>query len=322
MAHLLWDAGARIFAVARLEEALCLRSELPKAEVLLLSPYDTEQDAERIVAAGITATVGSYESGVLLNGIAASRGVICRVHFKFDTGMGRFGFLPQDAQKAAQAAKFLSNLKLCGCFTHLSNSFGKNKKAVLRQFGLFTDCLETLKGAGVFPGMCHIANSNAAILYPKLRLDAVRCGSALLGRVGVKNKPGLKRVGLFKCPICETRWLPAGHNIGYADTFKTKRPTRVAVIPVGYADGVFTEKSRDTFRARDALRCGYHDFLSLFGRGKLYCGIGGKKVPIIGRVGMCCVEADVSDIDCKPGDPAFFDVNPILIDANVRREYV
>lgn len=320
-AHLLWDAGARIFAASRLEEALRIKAELPEAEVLLLTPYNTEEDAEKIISAGITATVGSYETGVLLNGIAEKHGVKCRVHFKFDTGMGRFGFLPQDAEKAAQAAKFLTNLQLVGCFTHLSNSFGK-KKYVYEQFELFKSCLDTLEKAGIDPGMRHIANSNAALLYPDLRLDAVRCGSALLGRVGVKNKIGLKKVGELQSAVCETRWLPAGHNIGYANTFKTKKPTRVAVIPVGYADGVFTEKSRDTFRFRDTLRYGWHDFLAIFGRGRLYCRINGKKVPIVGRVGLCSIEADVSDIECKAGDIVTFDANPLYINADVERRYI
>jgi alanine racemase len=321
-ARLLWDAGARIFAASRIEEALRLKSELPQAEILLLSPYGTEEDAEKIVSAGITAAVGSYDSGVLLNGIAEKRGVICRVHFVFDTGMGRFGFLPQDAEKAVKAAKFLTSLRLAGCFTHLSNCFGKKKKKVFTQLELFKSCIGTLEKAGINPGMRHIANSNAALLYPELRLDAVRCGSALLGRAGVKNKAGLKRVGLLQSSVCETRWLPAGHNVGYANTYRTKKPTRVAVIPVGYVDGLFTEKSKDTFRFRDVMRYGYHDFLSLFGRGRLYCRIGGNKAPIIGRVGLCSVEADVSDIECNAGDTVTFDANPLFINSDVERIYV
>lgn len=321
-ARLLWDAGARVFAASRLEEALRLRRILPEAEILLLTPYGTEAEAGQIVSAGITATVGSYDSGVLLNGIAGKLGVKCRVHLAFDTGMGRFGFLPQDADKAAQAAKFLVNLTVCGSFTHLSNSFGKSRKSVSRQLALFLECLSTLEKAGINPGLRHIANSHGALLYPELRLDAVRIGSALLGRVGVKDKVGLKRVGLLQSSVCDTRWLPAGHNVGYADTYKTKKPTRIAVIPVGYADGIFTEKSRDTFRFRDVLRYGFHDFTCLFGRGRLFCRIAGKKVPIIGRVGLCSVVADVTKIECREGDQVVFNANPLLVNADVERSYV
>lgn len=321
VAHILWDAGARLFAASRLEEALRLRGALPEAEILLLSPYGAEEDAERIVASGITATVGSYESAVLLNGLAEKHGVKCRVHLKFDTGMGRFGFLPEEAEQAVKAAKYLQNLAVSGSFTHLSNCFGRNKKGVFKQLSLFNQCLKTLEDAGVSPGLRHIANSNAALLYPELRLDAVRAGSALLGRVGVRNKAGLKKVGYLQSTVCDTRWLPAGHNIGYANTFRTKKPMRVAVIPIGYADGVFTEKSRDAFRFRDILRYGWHDLGLLFRR-KLTCGIGGKKARIIGRIGLSSVEADVSAIECSPGDTAVFDVNPLLVNANVPRIYL
>jgi alanine racemase len=322
LARLLWDAGARLFAVSRLEEALRLKTTLPEAEVLLLTPYGAEEDVEKIVESGITATVGSYDSAVVLNGVAERRGVNCRVHLKFDTGMGRFGFLPQDAEKAAQAAKFLTNLEVCGCFTHLANCFGKRRKNPMAQLALFKSCLNTLEKAGIKPGLTHIANSNGALLYPELRLDAVRCGSALLGRAGVKGHIKLSRVGYLESTVCDTRWLPAGKTVGYANTYKTKKPTRIAVVPVGYADGLFTGKLTDAFRARDTLRDGFHDFKRLFGAGRLFCRINGKEVPLVGRVGMCNVVVDVSEIDCKAGDTAVFDVSPLLINADLPRKYI
>lgn len=319
---ILWEAGARLFAVSRIEEALRLHEALPEAEILLLSPYSTEEDAEKIISAGITAAVGSYDSAVLLNGVAEKHNVTCRVHLKFDTGMGRFGFLPEEVDKAVNAAKFLSNLQITGCFTHLSNCFGKDKKGVFRQFELFKNCVTALENEGINPGMRHIANSNGALLYPELRLDAVRAGSALLGRVGVKNKAGLRKVGFLQSSICDTRWLPEHHNIGYANTFKTKKPMRIAVIPVGYADGIIMEKAKDTYRFRDILRYGWHDFRMLFGGGRFYCGIGGKKVPLVGRAGLCTVVADVSEVDCHAGDEVIFEVNSLFVDSELPRLYV
>lgn len=320
--RLLFDAGIRLFAVSRIEEAERLAEALPKAEILLLTPYATESDVRRIVAAGVTATVGSYESAVLLNGVAEQCGVRCRVHLKFDTGMGRFGFLPEEAEKAAQAAKFLKNIEVCGCFSHLSNCFGRDEKGVMKQLSLFLKCIEVLKREDINPGIVHLANSNAAILYPKLRLGAVRMGSALLGRVAVKNKLQLKKVGRLESEICEIRWLPAGHNIGYANTYRTKKPMRIAIIPVGYADGLFVERKKDTFRFRDILRYGWQDFKLLLHKEKLSCEIGGKKAPVVGRVGLCNVIADVSALDCSAGDIASFDTNPLFVNSNVERSYI
>lgn len=322
VAKLLYDEGARLFAVSRIEEAERLAAALPKAEILLLTPYSDEADAQRIIDAHITATVGSTESAVLLNGLAEKAGIQCRVHLKFDTGMGRFGFLPEEAEKAAQAAKYLKNLAICGCFSHLSNCFGHDKKGIMRQLAAFQKCVETVRRAGIEPGLTHIANSAGALLYPELRLDAVRVGSALLGRILVKNRIGLKRIGRLESEICETRWLPAKHNIGYANTYRTKKPMRIAVVPVGYADGLFVEKKRDTFRFRDILRYGFHDFKLLFRREKLFCEIQGERVPVVGRVGLCNVVLDVSRLNCDAGDLVSFDTNPLLVNANVERRMV
>lgn len=314
-------ANVQILAVSRLEEAVRLREALPDTEIFLLSPYSIEPVAEEIIRLRLTATVGSYGSAVLLNGLAEKAGVCCRVHLKFDTGLGRSGFLPEESEKAVQAAKYLKNLEVAGCFSHLSNCFGKNDKSVAAQLDRFQKCVSALTNAGVEPGVCHIAASNGAILYPSARMDAVRCGSALLGRVGVKNKLGLQKVGHLECPVADVRWLPAGHNVGYGNTYTTKKPARIATIQTGYADGLFLQKKHDAFRTRDILRDGWHVFKALMRRPSLHCMINGKPAPLLGRVGMCTVVADVSDVTCGAGDIASFDTNPLLINANVERVY-
>jgi len=321
-AKVLADSGVNLIAASRLEEAERIAATLAETEILLLAPYSTEAAAEKIVGLGLTAAIGSYESAVLLNGIAEKNGVKCRVHIKFDTGMGRFGFLPEEADKAVQAARYLKNLTVTGCFSHFSNAFGKDKKGILKQLELFNRCTDELRKTEIDPGLTHIANSAAALLYPGARLSAVRAGSALLGRLSIKNKLGLKKVGRFDSEVCETRWLPAGHNIGYANTFTTRGPTKIAVIPAGYADGLFVQKIQDTFRFRDILRYGWHDFKLIFRKPKLYCEINGEKAPLLGIVGLCSVIADVSSIQCDNGDTASFDVNPLFINDNVPRTYI
>ncbi len=315
-------ANVHLIAVSRLEEAKRLKEALPEQEIFLLSPYGSETEAAEIVRLGLTATVGSYGSAVLLNGLAEKAGKKCRVHFKFDTGLGRSGFLPEEVGKAVQAAKYLSSLEIAGCFSHLSNCFGKSRKDVELQLERFQKCIAALREAGVQPGMLHLAASNGAILYPSVRLDAVRCGSALLGRVGVKNRLGLQKVGRLDCPVADVRWLPAGHNVGYGNTYTTKKPARIATIQTGYADGLFVKKTRDAFRTRDILRDGWHDFRALLRRPALSCVIGGRPARLLGRIGMCTVIADVSNIDCSAGDIASFDTSPLYINANVERKYI
>jgi alanine racemase len=323
VARLLADTGVRLFAVSRIEEAVRIASVLPTdAEILLLLPYCTEETAEKIIGLSLTAAVGSYDSAVLLNGIAERSGVKCRVHLLFDTGLGHFGFLPEEADKAVQASKYLINLEVTGCFTELTDPSGRDKKNVLAQLAKFNKCVEILRKANINPGITHIANSAAAMLYPQLRLDAVRIGSALFGRVPAKKKQGLQRVGKLESSISELRWLPAGHNVGEYKTFKAKKPLHIAIIPFGYADGMCLEKGKDAFRLRDIIRYRRQALKLLFSRERLCCEIGGKKAPLLGSIGAYEVAADVSELDCHPGDAVSFDVNPLFVNANVERRYI
>ena len=323
IAGLLSSAGVRLFAVSRLEEAERVAAALPaEAEILLLSPYSTEDAAQKIIDLGLTAAVGSYDSAVLLNGIAERSEVKCRVHLLFDTGLGHFGFLPEEADKAVQAAKYLKNLEVTGCFTELNDTSGEDKRGAFDQLERFNRCIETLRKADINPGMTHIANSAAALHYQSLRLDAVRIGSALFGRLPVKKKLGLERAERLESTISEVRWLPAGHNIGNFSTFKAKKPVRIAVIPIGSADGIFVEKAKDAFRLRDILRYRRQDLALLFKKEKLVCEIDGKKARLLGAVGEYSVAVDVSSLECGAGDAVSFDVSPIFINANVERRYI
>ncbi len=101
------EEGILLFAVSRLEEAERLKTAVRGIDVLLITPYTTEPDLERIIRADIIASIGTNETAVRLSGIAARMGRKARVHLKFDTGCGRTGYLPEDALKAAQTLKFL-----------------------------------------------------------------------------------------------------------------------------------------------------------------------------------------------------------------------
>jgi alanine racemase len=321
-AKILLENGIKTLAVSRIEEAEVLVANFPRADILLMTPYSTENEVERIVDAGFIATVGSFESAVLLNGIAEARGVTVRVHIKIDTGMGRFGFLPEETNKVIEIKKFMTNLDIVGIFTHLSNCFDKGERSVREQYSRFTKFIEVLERAGVPHSIAHIANSSGALLYPWLRLDAVRIGSALLGRLSIRDKWGLKKVGKVECIVSDIRWLPKGHNIGYADTFKTKKATRIAVIPAGYSDGLFMQRVPDTFRLRDILRYSLQNAVRLFKDNKLYCHIDGKRARVLGRIGLASIVVDITDIDCVIGQSVFFDVNLLFVDSRIERAYV
>ena len=153
--------------------------------------------------------------------------------------------------------------------------------------------------------------------YKETHLDMVRVGSALLGRVEGAKDFGLKEICHLETKVIETNNLKKGSNTGYANTYKVKRDTKTAIIPIGYADGFLTEKKKDTFRFFDILRYIKGDLLP----GKYFVKINQENARIIGRIGMFNIICDVTGMNVKAGDVVNANVNPILLDNSVRREY-
>lgn len=111
-------------------------------------------------------------------------------------------------------------------------------------------------------------------------------------------------------------------NIGYADVFKTKKATKTAVVPIGHTDGFGVMKSRDTYRFRDVLRYMWGDFKDIFKDKRVFCLINGKKVPILGRIGLTNIVVDVTRIECSIGDKVVLESNPLTVGANVERVFI
>ena len=132
---------------------------------------------------------------------------------------------------------------------------------------------------------------------------------------------GLTPVGYGRCEVTEIRWLPEGHTVGYGSAFVAKKPTRVAVIPLGYADGFTLTRDRDIFRFRDKLRYMLSDAKLFLKRKKLYVTINGKKAPVLGHVGMVHTTVNVTDIPCECGDTAVFEISPLYAGEILERVY-
>lgn len=320
-ASLLRECGITMFAVSRIEEALILRQNGFSEDILNLTPVVTYEEALQTVNFNITATVASYDNAVLLNGAAEAAERVARVHIKIDTGFGRFGFSPSETEKVAAIGQFLKAVEIEGIYTHLHSAFGK-EETVKAQYDSFTTACDMLQGEGIVIPICHMANSSGAIRFAYTRLNAVRLGSAFLGRLPVKNKWGLLRVGYLKSRVVDIKWLPKGHNIGYGQGYKTKSARRVGVVEIGYTDGFDVEKSKDIFRIRDVLRYLFHDLSGLFGNRRPMVLIGEKKIPVIGRVAMCHTMIDVTDTDIKVGDSVRIECNPLFVPAAIERSYV
>lgn len=319
-AQLLVENGIDTISVCLLEEARTLRAGGIQTEILLLSPTCNLEEATEAISLGVTCAVGSAESCAILDIAAEQAGVRAKAHLAIDTGFGRFGFLYNEMQATAKLLNEAENIEITGTFSHLSDAFGKAENSEL-QFTRFTAALEELAALGITPGMRHLCNSCGFLRYKVMRLDAVRIGSAFLGRLPIQSPVALERIAYLESCICETKQLPTGFNIGYANTFKTKRATRIGVVPVGYMDGFGVSKINDTFRFSDIVRYTLSSIKSLFRDNSVYVRVGGKRCRILGRISMFNIIVDLTDTDAQAGTEVILDCNPILIDASVVREY-
>lgn len=321
-AKFLVENGIDIFAVSTLEEAIELRQAGIKEDILMLSSTSIKEEVEQLIDNNIILTIGSRLAGEVANTIAEQKDINIRVHLKIDTGFGRYGFLYSRPLELLDTIDNMTRAVVEGCYTHFSEAYSKKSKWTCLQFKRFMDIIEWLKKSAVDIEMLHVCNSSAFLKYDYMDLDAVRIGSALTGRISVENKIGLKKIGTFKAQISEIKTLPKNYNIGYSNTFKTKKETRVAIVPVGYFDGFNMGVQNDTFRLIDHIRNIYHDIKNVFKKNKITVTINDAKYEILGRIGMFHIAVDIKEDDIIVSDTVIIDAKPIYIDNKIRREYI
>jgi len=314
-AKFLMYRGIEIFAVSALEEAAALRKAGISNEIILLSSNAIEEDCEVIVENNIVATVGSLEAAMALDAAGKKLEKTPKAHIEINTGMGRCGFDCEDVSWSNQLKEL--DIDFSGTFTHFSFSFSNNSGDVLTQLDKFKKAVRRLNGSGFNTGVLHAANSHAFLKHPKTHLDAVRIGSAFLGRVEGAKSFGLKPVGYLESRVLDVNYLKKGENIGYGNTCKAKRNIKTAIVPVGYYHGFMTEKSKDTFRLRDILRYILGDLIPK----KRFATINGEKHEIIGRCATLNIIVDVTGTDVKAGDVVTLNANPLLLDSGVNKVY-
>lgn len=315
------DNGITFFGVSQVEEALTLRKAGIKEDILMLSSTAIKEDLIKLINNNIIVTIGSKEDVKILEEIAKEKNKTIRAHLKIDTGFGRYGFVYNNREEMIKTLKQIKNIKMEGTFSHFSISF-YDDKYTKKQFERFIQVIEVLKMNKIETGMLHICNSSAFLKFPNMHLNAVRIGSAFLGRLSFKNNIGLKKIANLESRVSEIKELPKDFNIGYSNTYKTKKTTKVAIIPVGYMNGINVKNDRDMFRPIDKLRYIIRDIKDLFKDESKYVKIKNQNYKILGRIGTYHIVCDITNKDISINDKVEIQINPKFVDSSIRREYI
>lgn len=275
------ELGAEYLAVSNIEEAIQLRRGGIRGPILILG-YTPPELADSLVAYGLRQEVHSLEYARQLQARLSGSKRRLRVHIKLDTGMSRLGFFAYDHPKTVdelRAVAEMNELQIEGVFMHfpVADSLSADDAAFCRtQYARFTAMLDALKAVGVEPELRHCCNSGASILYPQYAMDMVRPGIATYGILPSEELRGridLRPVMQLRSTIFQIRDYAPDITISYGRTYRTEAPTRVAVVGIGYADG---------------LPRSFSNRISFL--------LHGKRVPQIGRICMDMCMVDVSSV--------------------------
>lgn len=308
--------GIEILAVATIEEAIKLRQAGIEVDILMLSPVNTESELRILVEKNIIITLDNISQIKLCEKLFKDE--IIRAHIKIDTGFGRYGFLYNKKVEILEAIKACKNIKITGMFTHFSKAI--DEKWTNEQFKRFIDVKDFLTKNGINPGLLHCCNSTAFMLYNYMYLDAIRLGSIIQGRTLIK-KEGLKKIGVFESNVNEIKVVPKGYNISYGKNFKTKKETKIAIIPVGYKDGLNYKKNRDSFKLSENIISVLIELKKVFKDNSIKVKINNQEYKVIGRLGMYHAVVDITNSNVQMGDVVILDINPLSANSDIRREY-
>ena len=284
VAPCLLENGASRLAVAMLTEAIELRNNNIKAPIMILG-YTPLDLGEELINFDIEQTIYDLDYARELSSLAIKLNKKAKVHIAIDTGMGRIGFLPTNESFNSICEIYsLDGLDVVGIFTHFSSSDEADKEYTQYQFNQIYDFIRKLENNGINIPLKHASNSAAIIDLPKTYLDAVRAGIILYGYYPSnevkKENLSIKPALTLKAKIAHVKELESNMYISYNRTFKTSRKSKIATIPIGYADGY--------------IRTLKHDAKII---------VNGQLAPIVGNICMDQFMIDVTDIpNVKTGD--------------------
>lgn len=271
--------GVDWLGVALVEEGIELRNAGINKPILVLGGFWSGQEYD-VTDYGLTPAISTLNQLELLESAAASRGIQYNIHLKIDTGMMRIGVRYAEFDEFVERLVVCEHLRVEGVMTHFAAADDLNEtEFTYEQMRRFDECLERLASVGIRPDIIDIANSPGAVGHPPARRQMVRLGGILYGLGGDVlakeiDKPDLRPVMSLRSKVAMLKHVDSGESIGYGRSFKAAHDMTIAVVPIGYADG---------------LPRGLSSKGSMVTRGKI--------APIVGRISMDWTVIDVTEID-------------------------
>jgi len=265
------EAGTEMLGVATVEEAAELRDYGIDIPILLLGGMRPDE-APLAAEYSLTPCLFSLDAAEALDAAAEKSGKKLPYHLKIDTGMTRLGVRPEELGAFLSELASYKNIVMEGALTHLAQAFSESPEETRSQLREFSAIIGKIREKGFTRRYVHTANSAAIRRFPESLMDLVRPGIMLYGADGAEGLP-LKPVMKLKSVVIQVRSVPSGTPVSYGGTFVTKRPSVIATLPIGYADGYMRKLSN---RAKVSIR--------------------GALAPVAGTVCMDLITIDVTDV--------------------------
>ena len=280
LAKSLQDRGCDYLAVAVADEGAELRKAGITMPIMVMNP---EMNSFRtLFSYSLEPEIYSFKLLKAFSKEAEQLGIMhYPVHIKIDSGMHRLGFTFEDMPLLVNELSAMPSIRARSVFSHFAGSDeARFDDFSLRQIAIFKDCARIIQNVTPFPIMRHILNTAGISRFTDEQMEGVRLGLGLYGISPIGNEPGLRNVSTLKTTILQIKELDADQTVGYSRRGVLSRKSRIAALPIGYADGVDRH----------------------LGNGKGYVIINGRQAPYVGNICMDVCMVDVTDIDCQEGD--------------------
>lgn len=328
IARILYQNGVDFFAVTFFHEAINLRKAGIRSSIMIFSPLIEQEQVKQAISNHFTLTISSMYDSQLIDDVSRHLNQAVTVHIKLDTGLGRFGIKPDELTEICQSLKDNPHIYIEGIYTHMAEAASTNANFTEKQYELFMRTVNDLEQNGFQIPVKHCANSAIFLKHPYMHLDAVRIGTLLSGQLPAgefSQNLELVEPFTFKSRIISLKTLDAGSSLGYYRTYRLKEKAQIAVIPVGFNDGLALEVNNKATGIVDLVKILVKKILAYWNvsRFNLYVNIKGRACPIRGKVFMQMSMVEIPyDLEVEIGDEVELPVRKTLASKNLLRLYM